>query len=115
MCSLSICQMDPVPKLQTRWSPGTGLLALGPPPDPGAEPETIAGCQQCIFLKPGSLLASEELLPADDALSTSVFKTKPNKPPEQQRQQPGLCWEHGQRSGRLQKLLAMGKGPRVGQ
>lgn len=67
------------------------------------------------FLKPGSLLASKVLLPADDALSASVFKTKPNKPPEQQCQQPGLCWEHGQSSGRLQKLLVMGKGTRVGQ
>lgn len=48
-CSLPICQMDPVPKLQTLRSPGTGLLALEPPLDPGAESETIAGCQQCIF------------------------------------------------------------------
>lgn len=40
----------------------------------------------------------EGLFPTDDALSTSVFTEKPNKPLEQQSQQRGLRRELGQAS-----------------
>lgn len=42
------------------------------------------------------MLALEGLFPTDDALSTSVFTEKPNKPLEQQSQQRGLRRELGQ-------------------
>lgn len=104
-CSPSVCQIDPVPKPSAGWlllprrrSPGTWLLAPEPPPDPAPSLETAAVFHWCIFVKRGSLLTSEVLFPTDDALSTSVFANKPNKPLKQQRQQQELCWECSQTS-----------------